>query len=88
MSQIALSVQMLPGGQHDKANYKGETTKNSNMRKLASIQKITTKIPIEGTDLIELVRINNWHIVVAKMQNNLPITKAKKLKINDFNFYL
>lgn len=39
------------------------------MRKLASIQKISAKTPIEGADLIELVKINNWHVVVAKAEN-------------------
>lgn len=39
------------------------------MRKLASIQKISAKNPIEGADLIELVKINDWHVVVAKAEN-------------------
>ncbi len=39
------------------------------MRKLASIQKISAKTPINGADLIELVKINDWHIVVAKAEH-------------------
>lgn len=39
------------------------------MRKLASIQKILAKNPIEGADMIELVKINDWNVVVAKAEN-------------------
>lgn len=36
-------------------------------RKLASIQKITNKKPIEGADLIEVVEVNNgWEVVCKK----------------------
>lgn len=54
------------------------------MRKLASIQKITAKIPIEGADLIELVRINNWHIVVAKAENYLIDEEVLFFEIDSF----
>lgn len=35
-------------------------------RKLASIQIISDIRPIEGADVIEIARINNWDVVVAK----------------------
>lgn len=36
------------------------------MRKLASIQKIAELYPIEGADLIEVARVNDWKLVVKK----------------------
>ncbi len=39
------------------------------MRKLASIQKVSAKNPIEGADLIELLKINDWQVVAAKAEN-------------------
>jgi RNA ligase (TIGR02306 family) len=40
------------------------------MRKLASIQRIREILPIEGADRIELVKINNWQVVVTKEANH------------------
>lgn len=40
------------------------------MRKLASIQRIREILPIEGADRIELVRINDWQVVVTKEANH------------------
>lgn len=54
------------------------------MRKLGSIQKITAKIPIEGADLIELVEINNWHIVVTKADNFLVNEEVIFFEIDSF----
>ena len=38
-------------------------------RKLASVQEILSITPIDGADNIEVVRINNWDVVVAKDMN-------------------
>ena len=40
------------------------------MRKLASVQKIIEILPIEGADRIELVKVNNWQVVVTKEANH------------------
>lgn len=39
------------------------------MRKLASVQKIAEKKPIEGADMIEAVRVNGWWMVTQKSNN-------------------
>lgn len=44
--------------------------KLNEMRKLASIQRIREIVPIEGADRIELVKINNWQVVVTKEANH------------------
>lgn len=41
-----------------------------NIRKLASIRKITDISPIEGADKIELVTVDGWKVVVAKDVNH------------------
>ena len=46
-------------------------------RKLASIRKISEIWPIEGSDFIELARINGWNVVVKKGE----------FQVNDFCIY-
>jgi len=41
-------------------------------RKLASIQKVLEVLPIEGADAIEVVRINDWKVVVKKSDGYKP----------------
>ena len=47
-------------------------------RKLASVQRVLTVLPIENADAIELVRINGWQCV----------TKKSEFRIGDMGVYL
>lgn len=56
----------------------------SNMRKLASIQKIESLEPIEGADRIEKARVLGWDVVVKKTEKiiDLPSTPHHCSKCN------